>query len=303
MSFVKSITNSKSMVMKPLNYLIFRYLNNNLYEINKVIKSAKLVNKNQIYLELNNGDKYYFTSNEVNPPINLSNKIAYSDKSKINNILDYERFFFIYDLMEEVYVKGSHFNQIDYTEFGTIIDAGANIGAFTINANNKKKDCNFILVEPEDKNCIDLEKNLLSNGVTDYQIVKKGLWSSDGEMSFYTSNRAGEHSLIGDEKSTKVTIEILKLESLFKQNTITHPVLLKMDIEGAELEVIKSSIEFLKEQKNLTLLIEALHFVDNKETYKELIPLLKGNGFEILDWGSDFRGTILAKNLNNNSLI
>lgn len=298
MSFIKLITNSTSMVMKPLNYLIFRYLNNNLYDINKVIKYAKLIDKNQIHLELNNGDEYYFTSNEENPPKNLLNKITYSDKSRINNILNYERFFFIYDLIEEVYVKGSHFNQIDYTEYGTIIDAGANIGAFTINANNKKKDCNFILVEPEEKNCNDLKKNLDANGVDNYNIVKKGLWSSDGEMSFYTSNRAGEHSLIGNETSTKVTIDIMRLETLFEQNTITNPVLLKMDIEGAELEVIKSSIQFLKEQKNLTLLIEALHFVDNKETYKELIPLLNNNGFEILDWGSDFRGTILAKNKN-----
>lgn len=300
MSFIKTITNSKSVVMKPLNLLIFRYLNNNLYEINKVIKSAKLIDKNQIHLELNNGDKYYFTSNEVNPPVNLSNKITYSDKSKVNNVLDYERFFFIYDLIEEVYVKGSHFNQIDYTEYGTIIDAGANIGAFTINANSKKKDCNFILVEPEEKNCIDLKKNLDANGVLNYKIVKKGLWSADGEMSFYTSNRAGEHSLIGNENSNKVTIDIMRLETLFDENTITHPVLLKMDIESAELEVIKSSFEFLKGQNELTLLIEALHFVDGKETYKELIPLLKNNGFEILDWGSDFRGTILAKNRNKN---
>ncbi len=298
MSFIKSITNSKSMVMKPLNFIIFRFLNNNLYEINKVIKNSKLISNNQIYLELINGDKYYFTSNDVNPPENLANKIKYSDKTKVNKILEYERFFFIYDLMEEVYVKGSHFNQINYTEYGTIIDAGANIGAFTINASSKTRDCNFILVEPEAKNCIDLDKNLKSNNVKDYQIVRKGLWSSDGEMSFFTSNRAGEHSLIENEKNTKVTIEILKLESLFKQFHITAPVLLKMDIEGAELEVIRSSIEFLKEQQNLTLLIEALHFVDNKETYKELIPLLNDNGFEILDWGNDFRGTILAKNAN-----
>ncbi len=298
MSFIKSITNSKSMVMKPLNFLIFRFLNNNLYEINKVIKNSKLISNNQIYLELINGDKYYFTSNDVNPPENLANKIKYSDKTKVNKILEYERFFFIYDLMEEVYVKGSHFNQINYTEYGTIIDAGANIGAFTINASSKTRDSNFILVEPEAKNCIDLDKNLKSNNVKDYQIVRKGLWSSDGEMSFFTSNRAGEHSLIENEKKTKVTIEILKLESLFKQFHVTAPVLLKMDIEGAELEVIRSSIEFLKEQQNLTLLIEALHFVDNKETYKELIPLLNDNGFEILDWGNDFRGTILAKNAN-----
>ncbi len=295
MSFIKVITNSTSMVFKPLNYLIFRFMNNNLYEINKVIRQAKIIRENQIYIELNNGDKYYFTSYEENPPNNLRNKITYSDKSKISKILNYERFFFIYDLIEEVYVKGSHFNQIDYTKFGTIIDAGANIGAFTINASNKNNSCNFILVEPEEKNCVDLKQNLDANGVKYYNIVKKGLWSSDGEMSFYTSNRAGEHSLIGNDFGVEVTIDIMQLESLFEQNTISNPVLLKMDIEGAELEVIKSSIEFLKKQKDLTLLIEALHFVDNNETYKELIPLLKNNGFEILDWGSDFRGTILAK--------
>ncbi|MCB0703332.1 MAG: FkbM family methyltransferase [Candidatus Kapaibacterium sp.] len=296
MSIIKRITNSTSMIAKPLNFLIFRFINNNLYEINKVIRIAQLVDNNQIFIELNNGDKYYFTSYKANPPINLLNKITYSDKKKTDKILNYERFFFIYDLIEEVYVKGSHFNQIDYLEFGTIIDAGANIGAFTINANRSKKDCNFILVEPEEKNIIDLKKNLDANKVENYVVVKKGIWSKEGKMSFFTSNRAGEHSLVANDNSNEVTIDVTKLESIFEENKISDSVLIKMDIEGAELEVITSSIEFLKNRKNTTLLIEALHFVEGKETYKTLIPLLKENGFDILDWGNDFRGTILAKN-------
>lgn len=297
-SIVKKVTNSKSPILAPLNYIIYRYVNNNLYPINDVIKKAKIIDGSKILIEVKNGDKLTFTTNHSIPPTNLINKIKFSDKSKINHILDYEKYFFIYDIIDEVYVHGSHFNQIDYTQYNTIIDAGANIGAFTINSRKSiKAGTKYYLFEPELNNAKDLEYNLDLNDVHNYTVIKKGLWNSDTTLTFYKSNRAGEHSLInyGNSDNT-VNIEVTSLESFFNSHEIQFPVLIKMDIEGAELEVISSSIEFLSKQKGLSLLIEALHSVDGRETYKDLVPLLKKNNFEIVNWDNDFRGTIYAIN-------
>lgn len=297
-SIVKQVTNSRNPLFGPFNYIIYRYINNNLYAINDVIKKAEIID-DKIIVEVKNGDKLTFTTNNSTPPVNLINKIKYSDKSKIKYILDYEKYFFIYDIIDEVYVHGSHFNQIDYTKYNTIIDAGANIGAFTINSKKSiKKGTRFYLFEPEVNNARDLEFNLNLNSVENYTILQKGLWSSDTILTFYKSNRAGEHSLINSNNVSKNTIQIhvTTLKTFFNTNEIEFPVLIKMDIEGAELEVIKSSIEFLKTQKGLSLLIEALHPVNGRATYKDIVPLLEANNFDIVNWDNDFRGTIFATN-------
>ena len=93
-SIVKKVTNSINPLFGPLNNIIYRYINNNLYSINDVIKNAEIVN-NKLIVEVNNGDKLTFTTNNSTPPTNLINKIKYSDKSRIRHILDYEKFFFI----------------------------------------------------------------------------------------------------------------------------------------------------------------------------------------------------------------
>lgn len=295
---VRNITSSNSIIFWPINFIIYRFIRNNLYLINKVINKTSLIGSNRIMVELVNGDKLVFTSESESIPVHLLNKFKFSKANKINNIKEYKKFFFIYDLIDEVYVQGSHFNQLDYSHFNTIIDAGANIGAFTINAKRTAKNSTkYILIEPDEKNYNDLIENMKLNNITNFLPVKKGLWSSDGILNFYLSDRAGEHSVINSSSQVKkIEIDVFKLETLFDDNEIILPAIIKMDIEGAELEVISSSIKLLKNTKGITLLIEALHFVNGEETYKKIIPLLKENNFKIINWKSDFRGTIYAIN-------
>lgn len=298
LKLARNFTSSDSIIFRPINFIFYRFVSNNLYLINKVIKKTSLLSLDKIMIELVNSDKLVFTSNSEAIPIHLLNKYKFSNKRKISNILEYKKFFFIYDLIDEVYVQGSHFNQLDYSLFNTIIDAGANIGAFTINAKRTaKNNTKYILIEPDEKNFTDLVENMKLNNISNFLPIKKGLWSSDGVSYFYLSERAGEHSIINNSSQLqKVEIDVFRIETLFSDYKIILPAIIKMDIEGAELEVISSSIELLRNIKGLTLLIEALHFVNGEETYKKIIPLLKENNFSIINWNSDFRGTIYAIN-------
>lgn len=299
-NLIRKITSSKLTILKPINLIIYRYIHNNLYKINEVIRKSEIVDNTRIKIEVNNGDKLTFTKSKSVLPNHLLNKLKFSNKNKIKNIIEYENYFFIYDLIDEIYVHGSwNLNKLNYSEYNTIIDVGANIGGFSINAKNSaKKNTQYYLLEPEEKNIGDLEYNLNLNSIQNYKVIPKGLWSSDTSLTFYISNRAGEHSVIKSEEyqNEKVTIDAITIETLFNSNNIQFPVLMKMDIEGAELEVIRSSINFLKKQKGLTLFIEALHFVDGKETYKDIVPILEANNFEIISLEEKYRGIIYAIN-------
>lgn len=77
--------------------------------------------------------------------------------------------------------------------------------------------------------------------------------------------------------SDKDTEESTTLETLLK-NEVTDNIFIKMDIEGCEHLVIKSSVKFLASIKNAKIACCTYH---RGNDFNEISALLKGNGFSI----------------------
>ena len=116
-----------------------------------------------------------------------------------------------------------------------VIDAGANIGVFTLLASQVAK--NVIAIEPDEENLKILELNLNMNKITNVILIKKALYyhsneilsfKSDGVMSAFSSN--------GDKRVETITLDDIIEES----NLEPKSLILKMDIEGAEKYAFKS---------------------------------------------------------------
>ncbi|HZL23731.1 MAG TPA: FkbM family methyltransferase, partial [Nitrososphaeraceae archaeon] len=57
---------------------------------------------------------------------------------------------------------------------------------------------------------------------------------------------------------------------------------IKIDVEGAELEVLKGADKILSSNsKDLTILIEVHHLKNNKNLYEEIMQVLKQYNFKI----------------------
>jgi FkbM family methyltransferase len=75
--------------------------------------------------------------------------------------------------------------------------------------------------------------------------LRVGLWSGSGELQFFEPKDSNHvsHSILNLQKTQKYFIgDVTKLSDLMIELNHDHLDLLKIDIEGAEYEVIKSII-------------------------------------------------------------
>jgi len=121
-----------------------------------------------------------------------------------------------------------------------IVDAGANIGTASIYFAHKYPKTKIIAIEPEASNYKMLERNIQPYpAITP---VHAALWSRDGEIGVSEADSAtgvsGNWAFVTcDRPGPKV--RAITMQTLMKEMKIQGIDLVKIDIEGAELEVFK----------------------------------------------------------------
>lgn len=131
---------------------------------------------------------------------------------------------------ENVYeVHGWHF-----TNDGVTVDLGANIGSFSIQAARlgAKK---VYAIEPEPHNLEALKNNIELNNLGG-TITTLEVGVSDFNGSAVISDDGGGATIKDDKPGS--TIEVITLNKLFKDNKINKVDVLKIDVEGSEVEII-----------------------------------------------------------------
>lgn len=157
-----------------------------------------------------------------------------------------------------------------------IIDAGANIGIATIFFKTLYPKAKVIAFEPDTAIYDILVKNVLAFKLSDVQCVNKGLWNKSGFVSFNhegaDSGRISGFSSVADNGST------IEVESL--RQYLQVPVdFLKVDIEGAEVEVLDNVKDLLGNVR--TIFVEYHSFDCSGSRLFLLIEILRDAGFKI----------------------
>jgi FkbM family methyltransferase len=124
---------------------------------------------------------------------------------------------------------------------GVFIDVGANIGAVSlfVDSFNKDREDNSKIkvyaVEPEPNNLYLLSQNIENNPTENITIVNNAIWHEEKMVSI--SNRGGNSSLV-DTDEDKSEVLAITLETLFSTYNIKEVDVMKIDIEGAEFDLI-----------------------------------------------------------------
>lgn len=150
----------------------------------------------------------------------------------------------------QVAVQKSYLHLFSIISSGnTVIDAGANIGIFTVIASYLAgKNGKVISIEPDPENLRILKRNIELNKLNNVIVIPKALYSMSGQQLNF--HQDGVMSKIMDVNyiGNKITVESITLDDLNKELN-SHPTILKMDIEGAErfaLLGMKESIQYIK---------------------------------------------------------
>lgn len=165
-----------------------------------------------------------------------------------------------------------------------VIDAGAHPGVFTLIAsrmvgNNGK----VIAFEPHTENYNNLLGNIELNDATNVIAIKKSLWSENITLETLQFNNAHSKapSSFADETRSDLTVSLpaVSLDNELERLGISKIDFLKMDVEGAEIEVIKGCRRILK-NSDAKLAIASYHIVNGERTCFELEKLLATLGYE-----------------------
>lgn len=153
---------------------------------------------------------------------------------------------------------------------GLFIDIGANIGLFSFYIISKLPEQKIMAFEPETQafRCLELSKK--ANHFTHFTPLKFAIAETEEELLFYIDKKNfGGHRLnrtTGNEESIKITTAPLK--NFVQGQSISA---IKIDVEGAELGVLKGIREIIKQDKPLVV-IECLNddLANKGELFQEL---------------------------------
>lgn len=153
-----------------------------------------------------------------------------------------------------------------------IIDCGANVGVSVLYFKSLYPKARIHAFEPDAKIYSCLKKNLDQNHASDVVIEQKAVWVNDKGISFGSEGADGGSVFFPSNKNTVPSVALKTI--LQKEENVT---LLKMDIEGAEVEVIRDCDEALKKVKYL--FVEYHSWLSNPQELDGLLATLKKNGF------------------------
>jgi FkbM family methyltransferase len=150
-----------------------------------------------------------------------------------------------------------------------IVDVGSNIGWMALYMNHRfENNAKFSLIEPIPQNLIYLENN---TKMLNRKIYKIGVSNNDTEINIGTpafkSNDTGLYSIFNKENICKISCD--KLDNiLINENNID---LIKIDVEGMELDVLQSAKNILIKFKPILFFEVNKNLNNNYESISEFL--------------------------------
>lgn len=225
--------------------MLFKKISNKIFKKSVTGLAGHGIGNNKVVSSIFN----YLKSNLKNEFVEIDGNKIFLDKNdslnlSINGIYeDFET-----DLVKKEVRQGD-----------VVIDIGANIGYYTtmfakLVGNSGK----VFAFEPDPTNYELLKKNIDANGFTNVILEQKALSDNHGKMMLNLNNKntAGHHLDFKNENSVNsVKVDVLSLDDYFSDKNIDINFI-KMDVEGAESNVIKGMPNILKTSKNLKMIVE-----------------------------------------------
>ena len=140
----------------------------------------------------------------------------------------------------------------------TIIDCGANVGCSVLWFASQFPGAHIVAVEPEAANFALLERN--ARDVPNVTFLQAAIWSSNTEIAVRggrgTQGWAFRTSELNQSPADSPVVPGVTIASLLDRVNTSGPVIVKIDVEGAEDEIFRNQTEWLE---RIDLLIVELH--------------------------------------------
>lgn len=165
-----------------------------------------------------------------------------------------------------------------------VLDIGANIGLYSmIAAKGAGPSGRVVAVEPEAGNCAFVERSRKLNGFENISIINKAASDHEGTLNLYLceENKADHRVYDNSGDRPSVAVAATSIDFLMNELGVPHLDVIKIDVQGAEFQVITGMHKTLRENQNLTVFMEFWPWglMQSGSDPKKLLDLLVDAGF------------------------
>ncbi|RZK12490.1 MAG: FkbM family methyltransferase [Flavobacterium sp.] len=143
------------------------------------------------------------------------------------------------NVLDYVFFKQYHQGQINdiLTSTPIILDLGSNIGLTVADFKIKYPGSKVYGYEMDKGNFVLARKNC--EKFNQVQLFNKAVWKNTGKIRYGNDNTPDAYS-VTEHSPTGIEVECITISDILEENNLAYVDILKMDIEGAELDIIYS---------------------------------------------------------------
>lgn len=148
------------------------------------------------------------------------------------------------------------------------VDIGANIGVYSLLSSTRFG--KVISVEPGEVQRMLLNKNIKLNHINNIEVLGNAICKEEGIIKLYKSDNLVNYSIV-QKSNDYEEVNCITLDQLLLN--LKHVELLKIDVEGAEMDVIKGGLHEINKVHFIIIEVRNSYF-------KDMIQILNKIGFK-----------------------
>ena len=167
------------------------------------------------------------------------------------------------------------------------IDCGCNYGFYSFYTASLSEKNLILSIEASKDTSDEFIKNLNLNGFKNVNFFNNAVSNTtDEKISFFESVNDWESSQTHNNFNfvSELKVKSIKIDSLLKQYSLKdYTVIIKLDVEGNEINVIKGALEAIKKSEPLIIIEFSKYIFENKDNIDYLNNFLNKYDYSIYD--------------------
>ena len=181
-----------------------------------------------------------------------------------------------------------HLQAIEHTSAETLIDIGANKGQFSLAFRGLRPRADIIAFEPLDDDADRYER--LFGGDERVRLHRLAIGDADTEAEFHVTDRSDSSSLLkpgsgqsaafGVSHQETIRVPVRRLGPFVDWNALPHPILIKIDVQGAELQALRGC-DGLESADFVYVELSFVELYEGQPLFDEVSAYLTERGFKL----------------------
>lgn len=163
------------------------------------------------------------------------------------------------------------------------VDGGAASGDWTKQCKAVYPDATILCIEPRDDQQAALRQ--LAAEHSNIVIAKTLVGPREGDVPFYVCG--DQSSVMPDARNAdfgqRTTTPMTTIDALVAKTGVPQPDLIKLDLQGFELDALRGATECLKHASALMLELSFFHLQENQPLAEDVIAFTREHGFRLHD--------------------